>query len=173
MTTYRTSKAFTVAELLLALTISALLLLAIATVMYAGLENYKQNEQLATVTQTARGVLNRMTRDIRTAEAIDYDSEVFTIIPPDDGSGITQIQYERDGEELIYRVTKDTVETTENLVASSDDVYISAFSVTEETGQDWEGYDCTKCLAVRIALSIDGKTHSFSATARPRRNLVY
>ena len=169
----RTAKAFTVAELLLALTISALLLLAIATVMYAGLENYEQNEQLATVTQTARGVLNRMTRDIRTASAIDYSSEVFTIIPPDDGSGITQIQYERDGGRLIYRVTKNGTEATENLIASDDDVQISSFSVTEETGQDWEGYDCTKCLAIGVALSIDGKTHTFSATARPRRNRLY
>jgi len=173
MRPHRTAKAFTLAELLLALTISALLLLAIATVMYAGLESYKQNDQLATVTQTARSVLNRMTRDIRTAEAVDYDNEVFTIIPPDDGSGITEIQYERDGEELIYRVTKNGVETTENLIASSDDVYISAFTVTEETGQDWQGYDCTKCLTIRLTLSIDGKTHSFSATARPRRNLTY
>ena len=166
-------QAFTLAEVLIALIITALLMAALAAVVHGGLTSYRENEDLATVSQTARAALTRITRDIRTAEAMEYDNELFTIIPPNDGSGITEIQYERDGGELIYRVTKSGHEATESIIASTDDVQISSFSVTEQTGQDWQGYDCTKCLAIGITLTIEGKTHSFSATARPRRNHVY
>lgn len=169
----QTKPGFTVAEMLLALVVSAMLLTAIATAMHASLLSYKENEQIAAATQTARAVLNRMTRDIRTARAVSHTGDLLRIIPPEDG-GIAEIQYERDGSEMIYRVTKeDGTQSSYPLVADTDDVTISSFSIAEETGLDWQGFTCVKSLSMRITFEIDGKTFSHAATARPRRNLVY
>ena len=173
MTARHARHAFTVVEMLVALIVTALLLTAIAMVMHASLFSYKENEQIATVTQTARSILGRMSRDIRTAQAISYSGGLMTIIPPDNGSGISQIQYELSGSTLIYRVTKSGVETTQNLVAPGDDVNINSFAITEETGHDWQGLDCTKSLALTVVFTMDGKDYPFTATARPRRNIVY
>lgn len=164
---------FTVAEMLVALVISAMLLAAVAVALHAWLFSYEQNEQLAAVTQTARAVLNRMTREIRTAQAIDYSGGLLTILPPDDGSGISQMKYENTGSELIYSVTKDGDESSYDLVADTDDVQVSSFSITQETGQDSEGYDCCKSLTIQIVLQVDGKEMPYTATARPRRNQIY
>jgi ABC-type microcin C transport system permease subunit YejB len=123
---------------------------------------------------TRLGMLDVLGSDyIRTAQAIRYSGGLMTIIPPDDGSGISQIQYELSGSTLIYRVTKSGVETTQNLVAPGDDVNINSFAITEETGQDWQGLDCTKSLALTVVFTMDGKDYPFTATARPRRNIVY
>ena len=172
MTRPNRNHGFTLAEMLLALVISAMLLAAIATAMHASLMSYKENEKVSTVTQTARSILSRMTRDIRTAEAINYIPGVLTIIPPDVGSDVT-IQYTQTGSGLSYRITKDGVSTTQALVAGTDDVQIDSFTVTEETGLDWEGYTCTKSLAMQIVFLIDGQRFPIAATARPRRNIVY
>lgn len=168
----QTKPGFTVAEMLLALAVSAMLLTAIATAMHASLLSYKENEQIAAATQTARAVLNRMTRDIRTARAVSHTGDLLRIIPPEDG-GIAEIQYERDGSEMIYRVTKNGTQTTYPLVADTDDVTISSFSIAEETGLDSEGLSYIKSLSMRITFEIEGKSFSHVATARPRRNLVY
>ncbi len=159
--------------MLLALAVSAMLLTAIATAMHASLLSYRENEQIDAASQTARAVPNRLTRDIGTAQAISHTGDLLRIVPPDDGSGITEIQYERDGSEMIYRVTKDGTQTVYPLVASTDDVTISFFSIAEETGLDWQGFNCIKSLSMRITFEIDGKTFSHAATARPRRNIVY
>jgi prepilin-type N-terminal cleavage/methylation domain-containing protein len=173
MTRQERNSAFTLAEMLLALTVSAMLLAAIATAMHASLVSYKENQQIATVTQTARSTLSRMTRDIRTAEAINHTTNALTIIPPNDGSGITEIQYQFTGGELIYRVTKNGTQTSSPLIATGDEVQIYSFSITPEMGQDWQGFNCVKSLAMRITFEIDGKQFAHAASARPRRNMVY
>jgi len=164
---------FTLVEILLALTVSALLLAAIATAMHASLVSFKENQQIAEATQTARSILSRMTRDIRTAEAISYTTDSLRIIPPIDGSGITEIQYEFTGTGLTYRVTKNGVQTSAALVAADDDVQVYSFAIVPEMGQDWEGFDCVKSLALQITFEIDGKRFPHAASARPRRNMVY
>ena len=75
-------RAFTVAEMIMALVITALLLAAVAAAMHATMYSYKENEQIASVTQTARSILGRMSTDIRTAQAIDYTDGLLSIIPP-------------------------------------------------------------------------------------------
>jgi prepilin-type N-terminal cleavage/methylation domain-containing protein len=164
---------FTLAEIITALTIMALLLSAVATAIHASLTSYKENEKIAAAMQTARSVLDRMTRDVRTAQAVAYASGVLTIIPPADGSGVTEIQYEYSSPDLLYRVTKSGTQTTHTLVGGSDEVQVSSFTIQDEPGKDWQEYDCTKSVLFQVTLSIDGKTFTTTASARPRRNLLY
>ena len=173
MTGPRRTLAFTVVEILVALSISAVLLTAIAVAMHAALYSYEQNEESAAATHTARTILDRMSRDIRTAQAVDYSAGVITIIPPDDGSGISEVEYEQVGSELIYRVTKDGTQSSHELISSADEFSVGSFTISEQTGQDWQGYDCIKSLSLELEVDIGGKSFTFAATASPRRNRVF
>ncbi len=164
---------FTLVEVLIALTITALLLTAIATVMHASFINYNENEQIAAVTQTTRTILNRMTREIRTAAAIDSTTNSLTIIPPNDGSGVTEIHYEFSDGQLLYRLTEGGQPTTHQLISSTDDIKITEFAVLREVGQDWQGIPCTKSITTRIVLKAGGRSHGMTTTSAPRRNQTY
>ena len=62
---------FTIAELLVALTISMLLLAAVAFAFQSSMINYQENEDIFIVTNSARQALFRMTTQLRTADAVD------------------------------------------------------------------------------------------------------
>ena len=62
---------FTIAELLVALTISMLLLAAVAFAFQSSMINYQENEDIFVVTNSARQALFRMTTQLRTADAVD------------------------------------------------------------------------------------------------------
>jgi prepilin-type N-terminal cleavage/methylation domain-containing protein len=164
-------RAFTLAELLIALVITAVLLAAVAAAMHASLFSYKENEEIAAATQTARSILGRMSRDIRTAQAIDFDAGVLTIIPP--SGDVSEVQYELVDSSLVYRITRSGAQTSHDLVGEGDDVHIHSFSISDETGQDWQGLDCVKSVEISVVFDIGGKQYPFSASARPRRNMVY
>lgn len=59
------------AECLIALVISAMLLTAIAVAFNASLINYEQNEDMFRAVNSARQALARMTSEIRTADGVD------------------------------------------------------------------------------------------------------
>jgi prepilin-type N-terminal cleavage/methylation domain-containing protein len=163
--------AFTLAEMLIALVITALLLTAVAVAMHASLFSYKENEEIASATQTARSILGRMSRDIRTAQAIDYTGGLLTIIPP--SGDISEIQYQLVGSSLVYRVTRGGTQTSYDLVGEGDDVQIGSFAIADEDGQDWQGLDCVKSVVISVVFNIGGTQYPFTASARPRRNMVY
>lgn len=172
------SSGFTLVELLLGLAISAMLLAAIAAAVHASLMSYQENEKSASLTQTARAVLNRLVNDVRTAQAVTSTETSLTIIPPDNGSGITEVQYDFTGGQLLYRVTQNGTQSSHVLVdgpagAGANEAQISAFTVLREVGLDWQGFECTKSATVRLVLSIDGDTFGVTATAAPRRNQTY
>jgi len=164
---------FTLVEVLLSLAILAMLLAAVAVAVEASLTSFRENEDLADVTQTIRTVLNRISRDIRTAQAVDWDYTTLSIIPADNGSGITNIEYENDAGQLVYRITIDGVQTSHVFIPRSGKVQVSSFDVVQELGQDYQGVDCTKSITIRLVLDIDGKSFPATATASPRRNQLY
>jgi prepilin-type N-terminal cleavage/methylation domain-containing protein len=59
---------FTIAELLIALAITAMLLAAVATAFNASIKNYTQNEQIFKAVNNARQALVRMTNQMRTGD---------------------------------------------------------------------------------------------------------
>jgi len=165
--------AFTLVEVLLSLAIMAMLLAAVAVAVNASLTSFRENEELADVVQTTRAVLDRISREIRTAQAVDWDYTALSIIPVDDGSGVTEIQYENVGGELVYRITKNGVQTPYVLISATGKVRLSSFDVVQELGQDYQGTPCTKSITVRLVLEVDGKLFPSTATAAPRRNQLY
>ena len=173
MSNRNTRRGLTLVELLIAVAILAMLLAAIAVAMHGSLLSFKENEGLAAVVQTGRAVLNQISRDVRTAEAVSCDSNSVTIIPPDDGRGISEIQYELSDGQLLYRVVQGATSEAHVLIDSSSDVRVDAFTVQFETGENWEGVECTKSVTVRLVVTNGKDTVPLTASAAPRRNQLY
>jgi len=173
MSTRNTQRGLTLVELLIAVAILAMLLTAIAVAMHGSLLSFKENESLAAVIQTGRAVLGQISRDIRTAEAVSCDSNSVTIIPPDDGRGISEIQYELSDGQLLYRVAQGGTPDVYVLIDNSNDVRADSFTVQSETGQNWEGVECIKSVTVHLVVTNGRDTIPLTASAAPRRNQLY
>ncbi len=167
---------FTVMELLISLALLAMLLASAGIAVHAAITSQNENARLAAATQAARVVLNRLTRDVRTAAAVDYysPSDVLRIVPPEDGSGLEQIEYTIDyGQgKLLYRTTAGG-ETTSHTLLGDNDIRVITFFATHEIGQDWQGLDCTKSVTVNLAFEVNGRRFTQTVSAAPRRNQQY
>ena len=62
---------FSIVELLLALAIGAMLLVAVAVAFNASAMNYQENEAIFKTVNAARQALLRMTSQLRTADSVD------------------------------------------------------------------------------------------------------
>jgi len=167
--------AFTLVEALISIALLALLLTAIATAMHASFQSYEENEKLAAVTQTARSVLDRMTREIRTANDIDPASTPTKVgIQPAAGGTIQRIEYEFANGNLYYRLTNTAGQTTSQvLLGSTEDVRVTSFQASYTTGQDWQGVACTKTVIVHMVLAVKNQTLTVTASGSPRKNQLY
>ena len=67
---------FSIAELLVVLAITAILLTAIAVALNASIINYRENEDIFKAINSARQALSRITSQLRTAQAVDPNSPV-------------------------------------------------------------------------------------------------
>ena len=83
---------FTVAELLIALAIAAMLLAAVAVAFNASIINFRENEDIFRTVNSTRQALYRITTQLRTADAVDPNA------PANECNLITA-----DGEDLTYR----------------------------------------------------------------------
>jgi len=168
----RRTSGFSLIEILISLALTAALLTAVAAAMQASLQSYRQNETITEATQTARSCLARMMREVRTADEVDTTATRLTILPPDDGSGLTQLQYELSNGELLYRRTVSGTTTSQALMAATDDVRISSLNLARVTGTSG-GTTYTKSVTARIGLTADGHSFFTTASASLRRNQEY
>lgn len=70
----KTKKAFTIAELLIALMVTGLLLAAVAVAFNASVKNYNTNEHIFKAVNKARQALTLITTQLRTAKAVETSS---------------------------------------------------------------------------------------------------
>jgi len=156
---------FTIAELLVAVAISALLLAAIAVAFNASAANYQENEDIFKAVNSARQAMFRMTSQLRTASAVDPNApnnECSMITA--DGEDITYLYDSTDNK--LYLITNDDL---------SDSDYVLCDNVT--------ALDCTKTSVVEdavikvrkvqisITVASDDVEKTISAAAAIRRNL--
>jgi prepilin-type N-terminal cleavage/methylation domain-containing protein len=167
------AKGFSFVELLIALALMAVLMMAIGAAVHAALQSGRENERITAMTQTARSVLGRMMREIRTADEVDSTATSLSIIPAaDDGSGVTLIRYELTGGTFYYYRTAGGTIDSEVLLAPGEDVSVNALTITRQTAvRDSVTY--TRSVTAKITFSADGRTFSVTASAGPRRNQDY
>ncbi len=164
---------FTLVEILAATALMALLLTAIAAAMQASFKSYSENDRMSSVTQAARSILMKMTREIRVSEDISSNSTSVTIIPIADSSGVTQIKYELSAGTLTYYRTVGTTTESSVILGDGDKVHVTGLSLSPVMGVDAMSQPCTKALTIKITLSVDNQTFALTATAAPRRNQLF
>ena len=156
---------FTIAELLIALAISAMLLVAVAVAFNASAVNYQENEDIFKTINNARQALFRMTSQLRTANAVVHDA------PSNECTLITAA-----GEDITYRynsgVNKLYLVTNDD---SSDSDYVLCDNVTAMTcTKTWVVEDAViKVQSVQISITVarGNVQKTISAAAAIRRNL--
>lgn len=156
---------FNIVELLIALAIAGMLLAAVAVAFNASTTNYRQNEDIFKVVNSARQALFRMTSQLRTASAVDPNA------PSNECTMITaaneNITYRyNNADNKLYLITNDDL---------SDSDYVLCDNVTAMTcTKDWVVEDAViKVQSVQISMTVasDDVEKTISAAAAIRRNL--
>ena len=162
--TYRRTKSavgFTIAELLIALAITGMLLAAMAVAFNASVTGYRENEDIFKTINDARQALTRITTQLRTAEFVDPCSPVnecsfFTA----DESDITYLF--RDADDKLYVITN-----------SDGNEYVLCENVTSMSFIKTPTDDGSDCKNVQISMTVQNGNiqKTIAAAAVVRRNL--
>jgi prepilin-type N-terminal cleavage/methylation domain-containing protein len=164
---------FTLMEMMIALTMIAILLVSVATAIHASFYSFSENEKISAMTQTARTVLMRMCRDIRNADSVDATTTSVTILPPAEDN-VTSIVYSFEDGTLYYKKTPTGgTMTSYVLLASTEALHVQSFSVSTVMGLDSQGVNCIKSISVALCLAQGNERFTVTASADPRRNQLY
>ena len=154
-------KGFTVAELLISLAISGLLLAAVAFAFQSSIMNYSENENIFKTINSARQALCRITTQLRTAEAVDPCSPSYQCAFYTPDMDLVTYDYRSD-ENKLYLVS----DSTDYLLCDN----VTAMSFTKNVVvQD----AVTKVKSVQISMTVQNGdvTNTISAASVIRRNL--
>ncbi len=156
---------FTIMELLLALAISSMLLAAVAVAFNASIINYRENEDIFKVINSARQSLFRMTSQLRTADAVEPNSPVNECTLITAGGDDITFQY-NNGDNKLYLITNDDL---------TDPDYVLCDNVTAMTFTKTPTDDGTDCKSVQISITVarGNVQRKISAAAVIRRNLSW
>ena len=162
--------------MLLAITISAMILAAIYTAVQVSMMSYEETTGASSLYQAARVITERMRKEIRAAEAVSLSKSPTALvlsIPGDDGT--MTVTYALIDGNLVYRSAGGQYDTKVVLLASSRDVTLAAFDVVldqEATQQGGEETIVTKNVTVRLDLNCGGQVLSVDASASPRQSVL-
>ena len=159
----RCERAFTIAEVLIALAIMGLLLTALAVALNASVINYNENRDIFTTTKNAQQALSRITTQLRTATAVDTDS------PANECALITT-----QGDDITYRFSssENKLYLIDNATTSTYTLCdnVTAMTFTKNTATQDE---VTYVKSVQISMTIvnGNARQTIPAAAVIRRNL--
>ena len=167
--TSRRAKGLSLGEMLLSLAITGALLAAVAVAFQVSLKSYGDNQNIADAAQMGRSTLERLAREVRTADEVTYTASQLTLYPPAE-SGIQSLQYDFSGDKLYYRRTVGG--TTSSFIALENDANttLTLFRVTGVTGVDFHNVNCTKTITVELNLTVGHQPLALTVSASPRRN---
>ncbi len=161
-TRYKTG--FTIAELLIALAVVAMLLVAVAVAFNASAVNYQQNEDIFRTINSARQALFRMTSQLRTASAVNPDPNSpaeCTMIT----AGGDDITYRYNGaDNKLYLITNDDLTDSDYVLCEN----VTALTCKKTLTDD--GLDC-KSVQITITVQSGDVQRTVSGAASIRRNL--
>lgn len=160
---------FGIIEALISLSISAMLLTAIAAAFSASAGAIRSNDRFFQATQTARVGLNHLLTEIRRG-AVDetWSAHEITLITGGDTP-----------EERIYRYLPDQKQLVMVLGADPDaHPYVLAREVTDfsfsvDMGTDYNNAPCVARVNINLTVRVGQSDIRLSGAAAPRRNLVY
>jgi len=165
-------RAFTIAELLLALAIMGLLLAAVAVAFNASIINYGENEDIFKTINKARQALTRMTSQLRTA-GYQVSPDLFVAVDPC-APGNECSFFTADGDDITYRYNSgdNKLYLIDNSAALS---YVLCDNVTAMTFTKNTAVEETTIYVKSVQISMTVKSgdvqRTVSAAAVIRRNL--
>lgn len=156
---------FTIAEMLIALAITAMLLAAVAAAFNAAVVSYRVNEDTFKAINSARQALSRITTQLRTATAVDpNDPNNKCSMITAEGDDITY-QYNSTYNRL-YLVTNDDLTDSDYVLCDN----VTAMTFTKNTAiRDTVVY--VKSVQMSITVQSGGLQKTLVAAAVIRRNL--
>jgi len=158
---------FTIVELLVALAIASILLATVATAFNASIINYRQNEEMFKVINSARQSLFRLTSQLRTADAVDPTSPVneCTLIT----AGGDDITYRyNNADNKLYLITNDDLSDPDYVLCDN----VTAMTFTKDT-VIIESIEKVRSVQVSITVACGNVQKKISAAAVIRRNLSW
>jgi len=158
---------FTIVELLLALVITSILLATIATAFNASIINYRENEDIFHVINSARQSLFRITSQLRTADAVDPNSPAneCTLIT----AGGDDITYRyNNADNKLYLITNDDSTDPDYVLCDN----VTAMTFTKDT-VIIESIEKVRSVQVSITVARGNVERKISAAAVIRRNLSW
>jgi len=175
----RRNRGLSLAEVLIALAIMALLMTATAMAFDAALHSYKTNHDLASVSIAARNALHRMCNTIRSAWKDPSDP---TTVMEVNAAGTECAFTDADGQDIIYRYDENSHELQMNidggaqwytLVENVHPVVVGdrIFTATDPTEPGFDPGTVGR-MEIRFMVSQEGISRTISAAAVPR-NVLY
>ncbi len=158
--------AFTLAELLVAMPIMAILMVSMGAAISGAMNNYEETSQAYSLTQSVRIIGERMTREIRAAENASCVTNALNLEMAGNPDRVIYLLYE--GTLYHYQI-QDGQTTLSKLLGPADDLTVQSF-VIDMTMKDVDGTDYATLITVKISILVDGQTKSFTISASPRKN---
>ncbi|MBN2455593.1 MAG: prepilin-type N-terminal cleavage/methylation domain-containing protein [Sedimentisphaerales bacterium] len=161
----RYDKGFTIAELLTALAIAAILLAAVAVAFNASYKNYSENEKIFKTINNARQALFRITSQLRTAQAVEPNTpqNECTLITAG-GQDLTYRYNSTDNK--LYLITNDDLSDNDYLLCDN----VTAMTFNKDTA--FEGTPpYVKSVQISITVQQGDIQRTFPSAVVIRRNL--
>ena len=162
------------------MTILALLMAAVGVAVQASIGGFTENEKVARAMQAARCVLDRMARQVRTAEGVDFTQTVegqynvttLIVTSPRDGSGLAEVRYvhkkPQGGEngKLYYHYQKEGGQLQTPglaMLGEEDDLAVASFDITLDPEDP-----PTRSAKVELGLTVADRAFTSSVTTALR-----
>jgi Tfp pilus assembly protein PilW len=158
--------AFTMVECLIALTVSAMLLAAVAVAFNASITNYRENEKMYETMNNARQALTRMTSELRTATGVDANEPNNRCVFLTGADPNQLITYE-------FRDATDATYPNKLLLVKNGNYYVLCDNVTAATFTKTPSDDPPDAKSVQISLTVQEGDfeRTLAAAAVVRRSL--
>lgn len=169
----RVRRGLSLAEVLISLAISAMLLVAIAAAFSGAASAIQTNDEFFRATQAGRVTLHHLLTHVRqgTVDA-PSDSRTFRIITAEKDSGGGEedrtYQFNPMTRQIVLITNDDLTDPNYTLVRNVADCTFAA-----EMGKDYNNTDCVARLTVSIVVTVGDNTVRLSGSASPRKNLIY
>ena len=160
-------------EVMISLSIAALLLTAAATAFNVSAAAVEDNNKFFRATQAARVSLHQILTNVRRGsvklESGPHWVRLTTAPAPGEtvGDDVTY-EYRPEAKQLVL-VTNDSTEDPDYVLASN----VADMTFGVESGTDYNNDDCVANVTVTIRVKVDGNVVTLSGAAAPRRNLKY
>lgn len=155
----RHKKAFTIAELLIALMVTGLLIAAVAVAFNASARNYNVNRDIFNAVNKARQALTLMTSQLRTAQAVD----------PNTPAGECAF-FSAGGESVLYRFN---AAEKKLYMVKAGGTYLLCDNVSEMTFNKTTDPNGTLVESVQLSMTVSSGSieKNFSTAVALRKNL--